>query len=120
MRSVDFVKSWRLLLAVPPLLYGGLLLFRLPVSLFWFLLSCGIVFSAAFVARSFELPILEVWPALAGLFLLTACICALDIGVVDEAIVPVTGSDFELVLVALVACVYIVWGIRTGKPTMVD
>jgi hypothetical protein len=118
--SIDFVKPWRLLTSVPPFLYGGLLLLGLPMSLFWFLLTSGVVLSAAFVAAYFELPILGLWPALVGLFLLSVCICALDIDVVDYAIVPVTDSDFELILVALIACVYIVWGVQTTRAMMVD
>src|SRR5262245_2797312 len=118
MTSLDLVKPWRLIAGIPLLLYGGLLLLGLPQSWRWLLLVGGVVLLALLVAIRLEYPILALWPAFAGLFLLSACVCAIIEDVVDYAIVPFTDSDLEIGGVALIACGYIGWGIYTARKFM--
>src|SRR5215216_302745 len=88
MTPIDIVKPWRLILGIPPLLYGGLLLLGLPQSTTWLLLVAGVLLVAVVVASRLEYPLLPLWPAFVGLFLLSTFICALIEDVVDYAIVP--------------------------------
>lgn len=118
MTSLDLVKPWRLLAAMPVLLYGGLLILGLPNSTNWLLVACGIILFAVMMASRLELPLLALWPAFVGLFLLSACVFALIEDVVDYAFVPFTDSDAELVLVMLVAMAFIIWSIQTTRDIM--
>src|SRR5215211_5865822 len=118
MTAIDFVKPWRLILGIPPLLYGGLLIVELPGSSTWLLIVAGVLLVAIIVASRLDYPLLPLWPAFVGLFLLSTCIFALIEDVVDYAVVPFTDADFELILVALIACGYIVWGISMMRKML--
>src|SRR6266508_3117541 len=83
MTSLDLVKPWRLIAAIPVLLYAVLLLLELPQSSSWSLLACGVVLIAFAVAARLEYPLLALWPTFVGLFVLSACMCALIEDVVD-------------------------------------
>ena len=115
MTPVDVVKPWRLLLGIPPLLYGSLLLLELPESTTWLLFGAGVLLVALIVASRLEYPLLPLWPAFVGLFLLSVCIFALIEDVVDYAIVPFSDSDLEIILVLLIACGYMAWGISMTR-----
>ena len=119
MTSLDLVKPWRLLATLLPLLYGGLLLLGLPYTTRWLLLTCGVVLIAIIVAAWLEYPMLAMWPAFAGLFLISACICALIEDVVDYAFVPFTDSDSEIAIAIVVGVAFITWGIQTTRKMMV-
>jgi uncharacterized membrane protein HdeD (DUF308 family) len=118
MTTMDLVKPWRLLMAIPALLYGVLLILGLPYSTNWLLLACGIILFVVMIASRLELPLLAVWPAFVGLFLLCACIFALIEDVVDYAFVPFTDSDSEIVLAILVAVAFIIWSVQTTRKVM--
>ena len=118
MTSLDLVKPWRLLATILPLLYGGLLLLGLPHTTNWLLLTCGVVLIAIIVAAWSEYPMLAMWPAFVGLFLISACVCALIEDVVDYAFVPFTDSDSEIVIAILVGVAFITWGSQTTKKMM--
>jgi len=118
MTPVDVVKPWRLIAGMPPLLYGGLLIVELPGSSTWLLVVAGVLLVAVVVASRLEYPLLPLWPVFVGLFLLSACIFALIEDVVDYAIVPFTDSDLEIILVALIACGYIAWGISMTRKML--
>jgi len=120
MTSLDLVKPWRLIAGIPPLLYGGLLLLGLPESWRWLLLVGGVLLAALLLASRLEYPLLALWPMFAGLFLLSACVCAIIEDVVDYAIVPFTDSDLEIGSAALIACGYIGWGIYTARKFMMS
>jgi len=115
MTTLDLVKPWRLLASIPPLLYGALLIVGLPQSWLWLLLVCGVILMVVMVAARLEYPMLALWPAFVGLFLVGACVCALIEDVVDYAFVPFTDSDGEIVLAILVGAAFIIWGIQTTK-----
>jgi hypothetical protein len=70
------------------------------------------------VANRLEYPVLPLWPAFVGLFLLSTCICALVEDVVDYAIVPFTDSGIEIIVVALIACGYIGWGVTMMRKML--
>jgi len=118
MTSLDLVKPWRLIAAIPVLLYAVLLLLELPQSPSWSLLVCGVVLIAFAVAARLEYPLLALWPAFVGLFVLSACMCALIEDVVDYALVPFTDSDAEIIAVALVGVGFIGWGIQTTRKML--
>ena len=118
MTPVEIVKPWRLIVGIPALLYGGLLLLELPQSSTWLLLVAGVLLVAVVVANRLEYPLLALWPAFVGLFLLSTCIFALIEDVVDYAIVPFTDSDAEILLVAVIACGYIVWGLSMTRKML--
>lgn len=120
MTQLDLVKPWRLMLSVLPLLYGSLLLLGLPQSWWWLLLVGAVVLAAIMIAARLEMPMLALWPAFVGLFLLAACVCALIENVVDYAIVPFSDSDLEIMIVGLIACGFIAWGIRTTRQMLVE
>lgn len=115
MSSLDLVKPWRLLVSALPVLYGALLLLGLPNSFNWFLLAIGIILFAVMIVSRLDLPLLALWPAFAGLFLLCACVFALIENVVDYAIVPFTDTDSELVLMMLIASGFIIWSLSTFR-----
>jgi hypothetical protein len=115
MTTLDLVKPWRLIAAMPALLYGALLVLELPQSWFWLLLVCGILLMVVTVAARLEYPLLALWPAFVGLFLIGACVCALIEDVVDYTFVPFTDSDSEIVLALLVGAAFIIWSIQTTK-----
>ena len=118
MTSLDLVKPWRLLAMIVPLLYGGLLLLGLPHTANWLLLTCGVVLIAIIVVAWLGYPMLAMWPAFAGLFLIGACVCALIEDVVNYAFVPFTDSDSEIVIAILVGVAFIAWGSETTKKMM--
>ena len=118
MTSLDLVKPWRLILGMPVLLYAILLLLELPQSLLWSLLTCGVVLIAFAVAARLEYPLLALWPALIGLFVFSACVCALSLDVVDYALVPLTDSDTEIIAVATVGVGFIGWGIQSARKML--
>jgi len=118
MTPLDVVKPWRLIAGIPALLYGGLLLLELPQSSTWLLLVAGVLLVAVVVASRLEYLLLPLWPAFVGLFLLSVCIFALIEDVVDYAIVPFTDSDLEIIVVALIACGYIAWGINMMRKML--
>ena len=120
MTPIDIVKPWKLLLGIPPLLYGALLLLELPQSTTWSFLVAGVLLVAVVVANHLEYPFLPLWPALVGLFLLSTCICALIEDVVDYAIVPFTDTDAEILVASVLACSYIGWGISTTRKMLAD
>jgi uncharacterized membrane protein HdeD (DUF308 family) len=115
MTTLDLVKPWRLLVSVPPLLYGALLILGLPQSRLWLLLVCGVLLMAVMIVVRLEYPMLAMWPAFVGLFLISASVCALIEDVIDYAFVPFTDSDSEIVLAILVGVAFITWGIQTTK-----
>ena len=119
MTPLDLVKPWRLIAGIPPLLYGGLLIVGLPYSSTWLLVVAGVLLVAIIVASYLEYPLLPLWPTFVGLFLLSTCIFALIENVVDYAIVPFTDSDIEIILVAFIACGYIVWGVTMTRKLLV-
>ena len=119
MTPLDLVKPWRVIIGIPPLLYGGLLLLELPYSSTWLLVAAGVLVVAIAVVGSLEYPLLPLWPVFVGLFLLSTCIFALFENVVDYAIVPFTDSDIEIILVAFIACGYIVWGVTMTRKLLV-
>src|SRR5215212_5861938 len=108
MTPLELVKPWRLIISVPPLVYAVLLIVELPGSLYWLLLAAGVLLMAMVVASRLDYPLLSLWAAFVGLFLLSACIFALIEDVIDYPVVPFSNSDIELILVALIACGYIV------------
>lgn len=120
MTQFDLVKPWRLVIALLPLLYGSLLLLGLPQSWRWLVLVGVVVLLAIMIIARLELPMLAIWPAFVGLFLLSVCICALIENVVDYAIVPFSDSDLEVMIAALVGCGFIGWGIQTTRQMMVE
>jgi hypothetical protein len=73
---------------------------------------------AIVVASRLEYPLLPLWPAFVGLFLLSTHIFALIEDVVDYAVAPFTDSDLEIVLVALIAGGYIAWGINMTRKML--
>jgi len=115
MTPIDIVKPWRLIAGIPALLYGSLLLLELPQSSTWLLLVAGVLVVAVVVANRLEYPLLPLWPVFIGLFLLSASIFALIEDVVDYAIVPLTDSDTEIILVAGMASAYIAWGVTMTR-----
>lgn len=115
MTSLDLVKPWRLLVTIAPLLYGGLLLLGLPHTTRYLLLTCAVVLIAVMVTARLQYPMLAMWPAFAGLFLIGACCCALIENVVDYAFVPLTDSDAEIVLAILVGIGFVLWGVQTTR-----
>jgi uncharacterized membrane protein HdeD (DUF308 family) len=118
MTTLDLVRPWRLLATVLPLLYGGLLLLGLPHTTRYLALTCGVLLIAIMVVARFEYRMLALWPAFAGLFLISACVCALIEDVVDYAFVPFTDSDSEIVLAMLVGFAFILWGMQTTKRVL--
>ena len=118
MTPLDLVKPWRVIIGIPPLLYGGLLLLELPYSSTWLLVVAGVLLVAITVASRLEYPLLPLWPVFVGLFLLSMCIFALIEDVVDYAIVPFTDADAEIMLVAVIACGYIGWGITMTRKML--
>ena len=118
MTPIDPVKPWRLIAGMPALLYGGLLILELPGSSNWLLVAAGVLLVAVMVASRLEYPLLPLWPAFVGLFLLSASIFALIEDVVDYAVVPFSDSDIELIMVALIACGYIAWGIMMTRKML--
>jgi hypothetical protein len=118
MNPLELVRPWRLIVGIPPLLYGGLLLLGLPESSTWLLLVAGVLLLVVTVASRLEYPLLPLWPALVGLFLLSTCVFALIEDVVDYAIVPFTDTDIEIIVVALIACGYIAWGITMTRKML--
>lgn len=120
MTQLDLVKPWRLILSLLPLLYGSLLLLGLSYSWRWLLIVSLVVLMAIMVAARLEYPMLAIWPAFVGLFLLCACVCALTENVVDYAIVPFTDSDLEIMIAALIGCGFIAWGMRTTRQMLVE
>lgn len=118
MTSLDLVKPWRLIASMLVLLYASLLLVELPNSSKWLLLACGTVLAAIMLAARLEYSMLALWPAFVGLFVISACMCALIEAVVDFAIVPFTDSDAEIVTVALVGVGFIGWGIQTTRKML--
>jgi len=118
MTSLDLVRPWRLLATLVPLLYGGLLLLGLPYTARYLALTCGVVLIAIVVVARLEYPMLALWPAFAGLFLIGACVCALIEDVVNYAFVPFTDSDSEIVLAILAGLAFIIWGIQTTKKVL--
>jgi hypothetical protein len=118
MTAFDFVKPWRLIAEMPLVLYGSLLLIELPQSWLWALLACGVTIAAVMLASCLEYPLLPLWPAFAGVFLLSTCICALVQDVVDYAIVPFTDSDIEIIAVAVVGIGFIGWGIQSARKML--
>ena len=119
MTPPDVIKPWRLIAGIPPLLYGGLLIVALPQSSMWLLLVAGVLLVAVVIASRLDYPLLPLWPAFVGLFLLSACVCALIEEVVDYALVPFTDTDLEIILVALIACGYIAWGISMTRKVLI-
>ena len=117
MTTFDLVKPWRLLATLLPLLYGGLLL-GLAYTTNWLLLTCGVVLIAILFVARLEYPLLEMWPAFAGLFLIGACVCALIEDVADYAFVPFTDSDSEIAIAIVVGVAFITWGIQTTRKMM--
>jgi hypothetical protein len=115
MTTLDLLNPWRVLASIPPLFYGALLLLGLPYTTNYLLLCGGIVLIAVIVAVWLEYPLLALWPTFVGLFLVSACVCALFEDVVDYAFVPFTDSDSEIVLAILVGVAFITWGIQTTK-----
>ena len=118
MPASDLVKLWRLILGIPAVLYGGLLILALPESSTWLLIVAGVLLVAFIVASRLEYPLLPLWPAFLGLFLLSSSIFALIEDVVDYAVVPFTDSDIELIVVALLALGYIAWGITLTRKML--
>jgi len=120
MTLLDLVKPWRLLSTVPPLLYAGLLLLGLPNTIRYLVISGGVVLVALIVAAWLEYPLLALWPAFVGLFLISACVCALIEDVVDYAFVPFNDSDSEIAIAIVVGAAFITWGIQTTRKMMAD
>jgi len=118
MTPIEIVKPWRLIVGIPALLYGGLLLLGLPQSSTWLLLIAGVLLVAVVVASRLEYPLLPLWPAFVGLFLLSACVCALIEDVVDYAIVHFSDADAAIMLVDVIACGYIGWGITMTRKML--
>jgi len=118
MTSLELVKPWRLLASMLPLLYGALLILGLPQSWLWLLLVCSVLLIIVMIAARLEYPMLALWPAFVGLFLIGTCICALIQDVVDYAFVPFTDSDGEIVLAISVGAAFILWGIQTTKKLL--
>ena len=112
MPILDFLKPWRLIAGLIPIIYGGILIAELPHTQYWLLLAAGVTLAVGIVAHTLDYPILALWPAFASLFLLSACIGALLEPLPDYAVVPLIAADLEIWVVALVAIGLIVWDFR--------
>ncbi len=117
MTWLDVLKPWRLIASLLALLYGALVIMALRDSSDWFLLDCGVVLTAVYLAFRLEYPVLVLLPAFAGLFLLCACIGALITDVPDDTSAPVAliDSNVKIWITALVAGGFIGWGIRIAR-----
>jgi hypothetical protein len=81
----------------------------------WLLIACALIVLAAVVASVLDYTILAVWPAFPGIFCLVACIGALMQSLPNYSIVPVTNSNLELWVAAVLAGAFIGWGVRTAQ-----
>jgi hypothetical protein len=70
---------------------------------------------AVVAANALDYSILASWPAFAGIFCLVACIGALMQSLPDYGIIPVTDSNVELWVAAVLAGGFIGWGLRTAQ-----
>lgn len=114
----DFLKPWHLIAGVIPMIYGALLIAELPHTKYWLILAAVVTVVLAIVAIMLDYPLLALWPAFAGFFLLSACIGALLDPLPDYAVVPLIGAHFEIWAVGLAAIGLIVWEIRAVRAML--
>ena len=111
----DFLKPWHLIAGLIPLIYGALLIAELPHTQYWLILAAGVTVAVGIIAIILDYPLLALWPAFTGLFLLSACVGALLSPLPDYAVVPLLGADIEIWIVALVAIGLIAWEFRAAR-----
>ncbi len=101
--------------SMPPLMYGAMLFFATGTPRVWL----GIIpaaFVLLFVLISYlDYPLAYVWPAFAGVFLLTTCILATMWDIPDTSPVPFTRTGAELWVGALIGFLYLMWGVGAAR-----
>lgn len=101
--------------SVPPLMYGTMLFFATGTPRVW-LGIVPAVFVLLFVLISYlDYPLAYVWPAFAGVFLLTTCILATMWDISDRSPVPFTHTSAELWVGALIGGLFLLWGVVEAR-----
>ena len=118
MFSEGIPRPIQVIACLPPLLYETLLFIATGMPRTWWLIVSVVLLMASGLFAALDYPLGVAWPALAGLFLLSTCLLAVIWDIPQESPIPFTHTELELELGALLACVYVVWGIVAARRVM--